>query len=117
MVPLKRTLNVAALYSALDSKREAEEKSWREVAREVLVNHSVFTRLSQGHKPDVDTFLTLTGWLEIAPERFVDGPGAAPPSEETVEVIARYLRADRSLKPKVRRAFEDLLRGFLGEST
>jgi transcriptional regulator with XRE-family HTH domain len=112
----RQRLNVAAFYSALDSKREAEEKSWREVAREVLVNHSVFTRLSQGHKPDVDTFLSLTGWLGSAPEHFVDGPESSPPSEETVEIIARYLRADRSLKPKVRRAFEDLLRGFLGES-
>lgn len=116
MTEQRRRLNVSALYSALNSKREAEQKSWREVAREVLVTHSVFTRLSQGHKPDVDTFLTLTAWLDIAPEQFVDGPETAPPSEETVEVIARYLRADRALKPKVRRAFEDLLRGFLGES-
>src|SRR4051812_10185417 len=70
--PLRRQINVAALFSALDSKREAENLSWREVAREVGVNHSIFTRLSQGNRPDVDTFMTLTGWLGLSPDRFVE---------------------------------------------
>jgi transcriptional regulator with XRE-family HTH domain len=107
---LKREVNVAALFSALDSKREAEGLSWREVARELEVNHSIFTRLSKGHRPDVDSFVTLTSWLGMAPERFVEGEEAQPMQEETVEVIASYLRADRSLKPKSAQAIESVLR-------
>jgi transcriptional regulator with XRE-family HTH domain len=106
---LKREVNVSALYSALDSKREAEGLSWRQVAGVLGLNHSIFTRLSQGHRPDVDTFVTLTGWLGMAPERFVDG-GDEELSEETLEVIASYLRADRSLKPKSAQAIESVLR-------
>jgi transcriptional regulator with XRE-family HTH domain len=103
-------VNVAALYSALDAKREAEGLSWREVARAIGVNHSIFTRLSKGHRPDVDTFVTLTGWLGMAPERFVDGDVANPATEETLEVISTYLRADRALQPKSAQAIESVLR-------
>jgi transcriptional regulator with XRE-family HTH domain len=103
-------VNVAALYSALDSKREAERLSWREVARETGVNHSTFTRLSQGKRPDVDTFMTLTGWIGLSPDRFVEGDEPAVVEEETVAVISTYLRADRSLKPKSARAIESVLR-------
>lgn len=107
---LKREVNVSALYSALESKRDSEGISWRELAREIGVNHSIFTRLSKGHRPDVDTFVTLTGWLGLSPERFVEGDEPAGPSEETMEVISTYLRADRSLQPKSAQAIESVLR-------
>ena len=106
----KRTVDVGALYNCLESKREGDGLSWREVARELDVNHSVFTRLSQGKRPDVDTFMTLTGWLGLAAERFVTGPEPQAPDEVTVEVIAKYLRADRALKPKSREAVERIMR-------
>ena len=106
---MKREVNVAALYAALENKRDAEERSWREIAREIGVNHSIFTRLSNGHRPDVDTFVTLCGWLGLAPERFVAGD-ADEMSEQTLEVISTYLRADRSLKPKSAQAIESVLR-------
>jgi transcriptional regulator with XRE-family HTH domain len=107
---LKREVDVAALYSALDSKREADGLSWRELAREIGVNHSIFTRLSKGHRPDVDTFVSLTGWLGLSPERFVVGDAANDVQEETVEIISSYLRADRALKPKSAQAIESVLR-------
>jgi transcriptional regulator with XRE-family HTH domain len=106
---LKREVNVSTLYSALDSKREAEELSWRQVAQQVGVNHSIFTRLSKGHRPDVDTFVTLCAWLGLSPDRFIDGDSEQMP-EETLEVIASYLRADRALKPKSAEAIESVLR-------
>jgi transcriptional regulator with XRE-family HTH domain len=107
---LKREVNVAALYAALDSKREAEGLSWRELARVLGVNHSIFTRLSKGHRPDVDSFVTLTGWLGLSPDRFVEGEAPDDMPEETVEVISTYLRADRSLQPKSAQAIESVLR-------
>lgn len=114
---LKRQVNVSALYSALDSKREAEGLSWREVARAIGVNHTIFTRLSQGKRPDVDTFVSLTGWLGMAPERFVEGDEAVDMQEETIEVISSYLRADRSLKPKSAQAIESVLRAAYEQLT
>lgn len=107
---MKREVNVPALYSALEAKRAAEDLSWRDVARQVGVNHSIFTRLSKGHRPDVDTFVTLTGWLGMAQERFVEGTEEPEMSEETLEVISSYLRADRALKPKSAQAIESVLR-------
>ncbi|MEJ7567754.1 MAG: hypothetical protein WKF41_05760 [Gaiellaceae bacterium] len=102
---------MGALYAALDSKRRTEEMSWRDLAGEIDVSPSVFTRMAQGRRPDVDTFLTLVGWLGIAAERFTagDAPTEAE-AEETVAVISTYLRADRALKPKSAEAIETILR-------
>lgn len=106
-----RSLNVPAFYAALSNKRDAEEKSWREVAREVGVCSSIFTRMSKGHRPDVDTAVTLAAWLGISLERFADGPDGPPALEEnTLEVIAEFLRADRSLKPKTAHGIESIVR-------
>lgn len=107
---MKREVNVPALYSALDAKRAAESLSWRDVARRVGVNHSIFTRLAKGHRPDVDSFVSLTGWLGMAPERFVEGVDEPEMSEQTLEVISSYLRADRALQPKSAQAIESVLR-------
>lgn len=104
----KAQIDWSALFSALDTKRAAEEKSWREVADEIGVAPSTLTRLSQGAHPDADTFVTLTRWLGLSSERFIEGEEL--PEEQTVEVIATYLRADKSLKPKTARAIENVLR-------
>jgi transcriptional regulator with XRE-family HTH domain len=106
--PRTAQIDLPALFSALDTKREAEGKSWREVAEEIGVAPSTLTRLSQGSRPDGDTFVTLTRWLGLSAERFIEGDDL--PEEQTVEVIATYLRADKSLKPKTARAIESVLR-------
>lgn len=107
-----RSLNVSAFYSALDSKRAAGDMSWREVAREAGVASSIFTRLSKGHRPDVDTFMTLVLWLGVSAERFVDGPGPTELDESTMDVIARYLRADRALRPKSAQSIDAIIRSL-----
>ena len=64
------TIDVEALYAALDSKRKAARTSWRDVARELDISPSTFSRMAQGRRPDVDTFATprrlladaLSGW-------------------------------------------------------
>jgi transcriptional regulator with XRE-family HTH domain len=105
---MRRRINVGVLFGALDSKRGAEGLSWRELARQLALSPSVFTRLGQGARPDVDTFLTLTGWLGISPERFAEG--SAPLDEDTLAVISTYLRADKALPPKSAAALEAILR-------
>lgn len=67
-------LNVGALFDALDRQRWERGMSWREVARELGVSSSLFTRMSHGLRPDVDTFCLLLTWLDIdAPFASFDG--------------------------------------------
>lgn len=109
---MKREVNVGALFGAIDSKRDAEGLSWRELASKLEISPSVFTRLGQGSRPDVDTFLTLTSWLGVHPDRFAQGTDGeeSPLNEETMAVISTFLRADRALKPKSAEAIEAVLR-------
>lgn len=109
---MKRAVDIGALHAALDSKREAEGLSWRDVGKITGINHATFTRLSQGRRCDVDSFVTLTGWLGLAAERFVSGTDPSSPDEETVAVVTRYLRADPALQPAARRALDVLYRSM-----
>ncbi len=63
---MKRDLNVDAFYGALESKKSELGVSWRGLAAELeLSDHTVFTRMSRGQTPDVDTLLSLSGWLGV----------------------------------------------------
>lgn len=106
---MKRQIDVGALYAALESKREADGRSWRDIATELDVSPSTFTRLGQGKGTDVNTFVTLAGWLGVPTEHFISGE-AAPAEDETLEAISSYLRADRNLKPRSAQAIETVLR-------
>lgn len=108
---MKRQIDVGALYGALESQRDAQQLSWRQLASELEISPSVFTNLAKGNNPDANTFVTLTGWLGLSPDRFVTGADPAnEPTEETLAVIASYLRADKALKPKSAEAIESVLR-------
>jgi transcriptional regulator with XRE-family HTH domain len=108
---MQRKVDLGALYSALDSKRRGENLSWRELARQLEISSSVFTRLAQGRRPDLETFLTMVEWLGASAENFVasDKP-SQDEAQETVAVISNYLRADRSLKPESAEAIESIVR-------
>jgi hypothetical protein len=108
---MKRHIDVGALYAALEAKREAEGRPWRAIATELDLAPSTFTRLGHGKGVDVDTFVTLTGWLGASPDDFVLGEKPSrDESEATLEVISSYLRADRNLKPRSAQAIETVLR-------
>jgi transcriptional regulator with XRE-family HTH domain len=61
---------VATLYAALDGARRERGLSWRQLAMEVGCSPSTMTRMANGHRPDVDAFVALTGWLRMPAERF-----------------------------------------------
>jgi transcriptional regulator with XRE-family HTH domain len=107
----RKHLNVSALYAALDAKREGAGMSWRELATQLELSPSLFTRLAQGRQPDVTALLTMCDWLGVSVDRFkeAESPERAP-REETVAVIGSYLRADRALKPESAQAIESLVR-------
>lgn len=112
----KRSLNVSALFVALDSRRAAHRMSWRDVAREVGCGASAFTRISLGDQPGLASYLAITGWLGCSAEDFVEGPR---PSEEeaqrTVDEIASFLRKDNALKPESAAAIESIVRAAYGQ--
>src|SRR5882724_655878 len=65
------TVDVDALYAALDRKRQEAKLSWRALAGKLEITPSTFTRMAQGLKPDVDTFATLIRWLGRSQEEFL----------------------------------------------
>jgi transcriptional regulator with XRE-family HTH domain len=109
-------IDVSALYVALDARRNRENKSWRELARELDLSPSIFTRLAQGCQPEVASYARMTQWLGVSMDDFV---GREKPSEQeardTVEAIASYLRADKALKPESAKAIETIVRAAYDE--
>jgi transcriptional regulator with XRE-family HTH domain len=64
-------VNVPALYAALDAARANRCLSWRQLAREVGVSPSTFSRLANQLRPDVDTFAAMVRWLRVPAERLM----------------------------------------------
>jgi transcriptional regulator with XRE-family HTH domain len=98
-----------ALYAALDAKRAAGQRSWREVARELALSPSTFSRLAQGKRPDVDTFVTLVQWLGMPAEAFIRSEAQASREPETLAMIASYIQADRQLRPEATASLQQLV--------
>lgn len=105
------TVDVPALYAALNAKRQAEGLSWRGLAHELAITPSTFTRMAQGRRPDVDTFVALLRWLGMPVEAFME-PAAEPDAvePEPVAMIGTYLRMDRNLTQEAATALEQLIR-------
>lgn len=103
------TVDVAALYAALDQKRQLARRSWRDLAGELGLSPSTFTRMAQGHRPDVDTFAALTRWLGVPADLFVRSPAASAPEPEPLALISAYLRSSRTLRAEEAEALEDII--------
>jgi len=103
-------LDVAGLYAALDSKRQADMKSWRLVAKEAGVSPSTITRMKEGKRPDVDGFACLVRWLGMTADQFL-GPAESKrkPRAEPAAEIMTYLRGQKQLDPDSVAAIEDLI--------
>lgn len=106
----RRYLDTTALLGALEAKKDEEGRSWRDIARELEIDHSTFTRLGRGQRPDVDTLVTLTDWVGVPLDTFVVGEAPHDERQETLAAIATYLRADKALKPRSAQAIESVLR-------
>jgi transcriptional regulator with XRE-family HTH domain len=103
-------INVAGLYAALDAVRESQGLSWRQLAREVGVSPSTFSRLANRQKPDVDAFVAMVRWLKVPAERFMiddEEPGREEP--ELMAELAPLLRARRDLNSEDKKYLEDLI--------
>lgn len=104
-------LDVDALYAALDQKRRSKGLSWRQVATEVGIASSTFSRMTQNKRPDVDSFAALVGWLGMPAETFLrtDAPKGEADVGETLAVISTHLKASKDMSPETVDALRDLL--------
>lgn len=98
----KLTVDVEALYDALEAKRVRQGLSWREVAAKLELSASTFTRMAQGQRPDIDTFTTLLAWLEMPADRYTraatDVAGLPATKDQPLVEITTLLSSSKSIK-------------------
>jgi transcriptional regulator with XRE-family HTH domain len=103
------TVDVEALYAALDRKRQLEKLSWRALATKLGITPSTFTRMAQGLKPDVDTFATLIRWLGIPQEQVLQPAGKRHDESDPFAMISSYLRGSKNIRQEEAEALEDII--------
>lgn len=57
------TLDTGRLYAALDAKREELGLNWRQLGHRLEIASQTFTRVGEGSRCDVDTFITMLVFL------------------------------------------------------
>jgi transcriptional regulator with XRE-family HTH domain len=103
------TVDIGALYAAIDRKRQALKLSWRGLAAKLEITPSTFTRVAQGLKPDVDTFATLIRWLGMPQESFLRPVGKHLEEADPVAMFSSYLRSAKNVTDEQAQALEDIM--------
>jgi transcriptional regulator with XRE-family HTH domain len=110
-------LDVAALYVTLDSERQQRGLSWRQLAHEAGVGASTLSRMAQGNRPDVDSFVALVQWLGMPAEQFMRGGATGDTGGRqatgSAQAVASLLRADKNLDPDSAAAIDDILQAAM----
>ena len=103
------TVDVDALYAALDHKRQDQRLSWRALASRLEIPASTFTRMAQGLKPDVDAFASMIRWLGMSPEDFLRPVRRRAQPTDPVAMISSYLRGLQNVSTDQAEALEDII--------
>src|SRR6266705_4271486 len=96
----QKLIHVDGLIAALDAERQARGFSWRQLAKAAGVSPSTLTRMQQGKSPDVNTFSSLTRWLNIPAERFYKDKSSTIAHDDPMAVISTLLRGKKKMSPK-----------------
>ena len=111
VVRIKRMqFDQSRFYEAVDRARRSAGLSSRQLAAELGLSASTFSRLSQGRRPDVDTFVKLLAWLDQPAENFMTGASVGSGNGDTVRDVATALRQDPALSPGDADALEEIVR-------
>ncbi|CAN7268225.1 helix-turn-helix domain-containing protein [Knoellia sp. LjRoot47] len=109
----RTSIDVPALYSALDASRESRGMSWRQLAREIEVSPSTLSRLANDLKPDVNAFAAMLQWLRMDASAFMvghtDDSDEAGLEPDLVAELAPLLRARKDLDGEDVRHLEELI--------
>ena len=105
----RRTFDRAAFFATLDATRISRGLSWRQVADETGISASTFTRLGNGHAPELDAFGVLCAWLSITPTSFF-GFGVMGASAGPARWVSE-IHSDPALSPTARVALGKVVVG------
>ena len=108
-------INVAALYSALAVAKDDKSKSWRQVAKELDLSPSTFTRMANGHRPDVEAFAALVRWLGQPADAFILRVDGDAPEPDLVASLAPLLRARKDLSSEDAEHLQSLFQAAVEE--
>lgn len=104
------TVDVGALYAALDAARTSKELSWRQLAKEIGVSPSTMTRMGNGQKPEINAFAAMVRWLNMPAEAFMIDEDTAPRKEPPLLAqLAPLLRARTDLDADDVRYLEEVI--------
>jgi transcriptional regulator with XRE-family HTH domain len=105
------TVEVTALYAALDAARNEKGLSWRQLAKEVGISPSTMSRMANGYKPDLTAFASMTTWLRMPAETFYTKFGAKNEDDEPelTAAVAPLLRARKDLNEEDVAYLEELI--------
>jgi transcriptional regulator with XRE-family HTH domain len=102
--------DVESFYAALDSQRQSQRLTWKQVAAISGVSASTLTRMAQGKRPDVDGLAALLRWSGLKNESFIKGEQEPRTESDPLTQITAYLRADSNLSPESASALEAIIK-------
>jgi transcriptional regulator with XRE-family HTH domain len=102
-----RSFDAEGFFDDLDAVRESRKSSWRKVAEEAGVSASTLTRMSQGRRPDVDSFAALTSWADLDPDDYLV---TRAETKDALSEISVLLRRDPKLSDEAASAIDELIR-------
>ena len=97
-------------YAALDGTREAQNLTWKQVAKKSGVAASTLTRMRQGKRPDIDGLAALASWSGVDVKNFYTPAEKVQSHAEPLAKITALLRADRNLSDESTKALETMLK-------
>jgi transcriptional regulator with XRE-family HTH domain len=104
-----RSFDHIAFFSALDAAREGRSLTWKKLADQAGVSQSTLTRMSQGRRPDVDSFAALLSWSGLEAEDFLVKEGSGK-GAEPLAAISVLLRRDPNLSDEAASALDELVK-------
>jgi transcriptional regulator with XRE-family HTH domain len=92
------TFALDAFMTALDLQRQARQLTWRQVALEIKISQSTFTRMAAGFSPDVGNLVAIAAWGGLRLDDYIRHPDGTPaPSSPPVSELIARLGADPAL--------------------
>jgi transcriptional regulator with XRE-family HTH domain len=102
--------DIERFFRDVDQRRRDNSLSWRQLGKTLQVSASTFSRMSQGKRPDVDTFLKLLAWLGTPADTYLEGVERPVPATDTMTQVLAALRGDAALAPEAADALEEIVR-------
>ncbi|WP_368039552.1 helix-turn-helix domain-containing protein [Sphingomonas sp. ID1715] len=77
----------------------------RAAAAEVGISSATFSRIENGHMPDLESFAKVCAWLKVNPSEFL----GTPVKQEPLSAAAVHFKKDRATRPETAAALANLI--------